>query len=234
MKLTPLKLLTLQIIAHLSIIPMILYAGIFEYTVSLVVYFFTGCLGMVAGYHRLLSHRSWPCHEILRKAITLFATVGLTGSAIAWVAVHREHHRYTDTEKDPHSPMHKGIFFSHFLSMYAPVRMKYVKDLLRDSFMLWQHNNYILINIVYALCLFIVDPFALVYAWLFPAMILWNAGSSLVSISHRKNKIHNDLITILMTWGDGWHETHHKNSRLYRLHKCDITGWLIDHVLKKQ
>lgn len=233
MKLTSLKLLLLQLVAHLSVIPMVLYAGMVEYAISFIVYFFTGCLGMVAGYHRLLSHRSWTCHKLLKKTITLFASIGLTGSAIAWVAVHREHHRYTDTENDPHSPAYKGMFFSHFLSMYAPVKMKYVKDLLRDPFMLWQHNNYILINVVYALCLFLIDPFAIVYAWLFPAMILWNAGSLLLSISHRAGKIHNDFIIAITTWGEGWHETHHKNSRLHRLHKYDITGWLIDHVLKK-
>ena len=36
----------------------------------------------------------------------------LQGSPIEWVSTHRYHHQYTDTKKDPHSPI-KGLWFSH-------------------------------------------------------------------------------------------------------------------------
>jgi len=78
-----------------------------------------------------------------------------------------------------------------------------------------------------------IDPFALVYAWLVPAMILWNAGSSIVSISHRNEKIHNDIILALMVWGEGYHATHHADSNKNRFGKFDLGGFLIKLLNKK-
>ena len=103
---TPYTLLSFQIIAHLSIIPMILYATWWQWGISIFVYFLSGCFGMTMTYHRLLSHNSWEVNKLLKYLFTLFATIGLTGSAISWVSVHRQHHAYSDTKDDPHSPIY--------------------------------------------------------------------------------------------------------------------------------
>ena len=44
-----------QIIAHLSIIPMIMYGSWHHWAIAFFVYFITGCFGMTMTYHRLLS-----------------------------------------------------------------------------------------------------------------------------------------------------------------------------------
>ena len=224
---TPKKLLVAQIIAHLSIIPMILYGQWWQWVIVLFVYFLNGCLGMTMTYHRLLSHKSWNPPKWVEYLFALFATIGLTGTAISWVSVHRKHHAFTDTEKDPHSPIYKGWFWSHYLSMFAKVEVKYAAHLLRDKFYVFQHKNYILINLMYAAILYAIDPFAIVYAWLVPAMILWNAGSSIVSMSHRNATIHNDTILALLVWGEGYHNNHHKNAGNYKFGKWDLGGFII-------
>lgn len=182
---------------------------------------------MTMTYHRLLSHKSWSPPKWIEYLFTLFATIGLTGSAISWVAIHREHHAHTDTEDDPHSPAHKGFIYAHWLSMFSPVNIKYARHLLRDKFYSWQHKYYYEINLSYALILFAIDPFALVYAWLVPAMILWNAGSSIVSLSHRNGQVHSDLILALLVWGEGYHIRHHDKPNDVRFGKWDLGGWLI-------
>ena len=225
-------LLLFQIAAHLSIIPMIMYASLSQWAISLFVYFLTGCLGMTMTYHRLLSHKSWTAPTWLARLFTLFATIGLTGSAISWVAVHRLHHRYVDTDRDPHSPTFKGQFTAHWLSMFAPVHVKYSVDLLRDGFLKFQHNNYFKINLLYGLIIYLIDPMAVVYAWLFPAMILWNGGSSIVSISHRNGNPHDDTALAVMVWGEGYHKHHHDKPGDSRFGKYDLGGLLIN-VFKK-
>lgn len=225
---TKYTILLMQIIAHLSIIPMIIYGQWYHWIVALFVYFLNGCLGMTMMYHRCLSHKSWNPSNWMKKLFTFFATIGLTGSAIAWVAIHREHHRYEDTERDPHSPKHKGWFYAHFLSMFSPVNTKYVVDLMRDKFFVFQHKHYLDINIAFGLFLYLIDPFAVVYVWLVPAMILWNGGSLIVSTSHRGGKQHNDLLFALTTWGEGYHTNHHINPRTPRFGKVDVGGWLIE------
>jgi len=86
-----------QIIAHISLIPMVIYGSPYHWLIALFIYFLNGCLGMTMTYHRLLSHRSWNPPKWVERLFTLFATIGMTGSAIAWVAIHREHHKHTDT-----------------------------------------------------------------------------------------------------------------------------------------
>ena len=222
----------LQIMAYASIVPMVLFAEWHHYLIALFMYFINGCLGMIMGYHRLLTHRSFECPVWFERFITLCATIGLTGPAIDWVAIHKAHHRFADTEKDPHSPDHLGVFRVHFLTMFTKVDIKYAGRLLKDKFLLFQRKYYFVLNLIYATALFFVDPFALIYAWLFPAAILILLGTSVLSINHRNNKPHDNIIHGLLTWGEGFHETHHENPNKVRLHKYDITGLLIERMFR--
>lgn len=210
-------LLLAQIIAHLSFIPMLVYGKPFHYLIAVTVYFGSGCLGMTMTYHRLLAHRSWDAPRWFEYVGLFLATIGMTGSAVSWVAVHRKHHRFTDELADPHSPAHKGFFYCHWLSMFSPVEIRYVADLARRPLYVAQHRFYFYINFAYALMLAMIDPFALVYAWLVPACILWNAGSSIVTLSHifgtnphdLKCHARNNWLLAFLVWGEGWHNNHH-------------------------
>lgn len=229
---TSTTLLIFQIVAHLAIIPMILYATWWQWVIVIFVYFLNGCLGMTMTYHRLLSHKSWNAPKWIEYLFSLFATIGLTGSAISWVAIHRKHHAFVDSEKDPHSPAYKGYFWCHFLSMYAPVDLKYASHLLRNKFYAMQHKYYYEINILYALILAYFDPFSVIYAWLMPAVLLWNGGSSIVSISHRNGIVHNDTIFALLVWGEGYHKNHHARPADNRFGKYDLGGTIIAQITR--
>jgi stearoyl-CoA desaturase (delta-9 desaturase) len=77
-----------------------------QWAVAFGVYAVTGSIGASATFHRLLSHRSYKAPAWWEYVGTVIGTLGGVGSSIAWVAIHREHHRFVDTERDPHSPMH--------------------------------------------------------------------------------------------------------------------------------
>ena len=205
-----------------------MYGELWMWGVVLFVYFLNGCLGMTMTYHRLLSHRSWNAPKWMEYLFTLFAVIGMTGSSIAWVAIHREHHKFEDTEKDPHAPQYKGWFWAHFLSMFAKVNPRYVTDLMRDPFHKFVHKHYLDINILYGVVLYLIDPMAVLYAWLVPAMVLWNGGSLIVSTSHRNGTQNNDLVFAVSTWGEGYHKTHHDHPGWARFGKVDLGGWLIE------
>lgn len=215
----PQKLFLFQLIAHLSLVPMIIYASFEEYLISFIVYFFTGCFGMTMTYHRLLSHRSWQAPRWFWYFGTLCAVFGLTGSPIAWAAVHREHHRFSDTDKDPHCPERIGFLKAQWGSMFCPVKVKYVTDLLKDRFLLFIHKHYFKINMVWALICFLIEPFAVVYLYLFPAFLLWNMGSFIITLTHMfgyevegtPDKSKNIFFLGYLLWGEGWHANHHKD-----------------------
>lgn len=179
-------------------------------------------------YHRLLSHKAWNPPKWLEYLFALFATIGLTGPAISWVAIHRKHHAFVDTKKDPHSPKYVGFFWAHYLSMFAKVEVKYALSLVREQFYVFQHKYYLEINLMYGLLLYCISPFAVVYAWLVPAALLWNGGSSIVSISHRGGRANQDTILALLVWGEGYHAFHHSNASSSRFGKYDLGGVLIE------
>lgn len=227
----PTTVLAAQIIAHLALIPMIMYGHWYHWLAAVFVYFLNGCLGVTMTYHRLNSHKCWKCPRFLEAFFLMCATIGMTGPAISWAAVHRKHHAFTDTEKDPYSPKHKGIFWCHYLSMFAKVELKYASHLLRDKLYGFQHKHYFTINLAYAAALwFAFGPFALVYAWLVPAAMLWTFGSTIVSISHRGGKIHSDPILWFLTWGEGYHDKHHEEPNTKRFGKWDLGGFLIERI----
>lgn len=233
--LTPLNLLIAQIIAHCGLVYMLFYGNIYWLLIALCIYFLNGCLGMTMTYHRLLGHRSWTAPKFLEYLFVLFANSGLTGSAISWISIHRQHHKFVDTKKDPHSPLHKSWFYCHFLSMFGEVNLRYVPDLLKEKFYVLQHKFYFEISILWGILMVLLfgDVNALIYAWLAPAAILWNTGSFIVSISHRNGHVFNDTPLALLVWGEGYHKNHHADFSKTRFGKWDLAGVLIEFVKKQ-
>jgi stearoyl-CoA desaturase (delta-9 desaturase) len=70
-------------------------------------YTLTG-LGIGVGYHRLLTHRAFETHRVLRYTWAILGSLALEGSVLPWVAHHRKHHAFSDESGDPHSPHGHG------------------------------------------------------------------------------------------------------------------------------
>jgi stearoyl-CoA desaturase (Delta-9 desaturase) len=64
--------------------------------------------GLTAGFHRMLTHRSFKAARWLKITLAVAGSLGMEGSVISWVANHRRHHAYTDKKGDPHSPYEYG------------------------------------------------------------------------------------------------------------------------------
>ena len=207
---------------------MIAFGHWYHWVAAVFCYFLYGCIGMIMTYHRLLTHRCFKCPRWWEYFGTLLATFSLTGSAISWVAIHRKHHRYADTEQDPHSPDYLGWWRVQFCTAYADVQGRYAKDLMRNTWYVFQHNYYVHTQIALLIVLTIIDPFAVIYLYLFPAFLTLFLGTLILSTAHHNKKPRNLFLLAMLTWGDAFHEIHHDDSQLYRLHKYDITGWLIE------
>ncbi|KAJ8721564.1 hypothetical protein PYW07_002339 [Mythimna separata] len=69
-------------------------------------------LSVTAGVHRLWTHKSYKAKLPLRILLVSFFTMAYQYSCISWVRIHRMHHKYSDTDADPHNAK-RGLFFSH-------------------------------------------------------------------------------------------------------------------------
>ena len=224
----PITLLAGQLIAQTTAI---LSLFLFNWTASTItIALFVYCsimLGITMGYHRYYSHRAYKMPKWVEYYLLFFAHVMMVGPAITWVANHREHHKYVDTPKDPHSPHYRGWLMAYAGQVLIDIDFKLVKDLLKDNLHRMQVKYYWYVVFVYAGILFAIDPNALIYAWLVPAGFAKLIGSLVFTFSHRGKKAHSDTWVGIITLGEGFHEAHHVNARTALWHPLDLGGQII-------
>lgn len=75
-------------------------------------YGFHGGLGVTAGAHRLWSHRSYKARLGLRIFLACCFSIAGQDDLLTWCRDHRVHHKYSETDSDPHNSR-RGFFFAH-------------------------------------------------------------------------------------------------------------------------
>lgn len=232
----------LQVLAHVALVIVLVYGNIFDYLTVLFSFFLLGCIGTTVTYHRLISHRSWTSPRWFTIIGSILGCFSLIGSPIAWSALHRQHHRYTDKQGDPHSPK-DGFWHSQWGTIFETPNLKYVPDLLRDPFQLFLHKNYFRLNILVLFLLSVINPWLMLTIYLAPAALVMTIGSLNNSIAHSNfgyrnydtadNSRNVALLGILM-WGEGWHNNHHANPSNQSFSKnwweIDVGNWVIKQV----
>jgi stearoyl-CoA desaturase (delta-9 desaturase) len=220
---------SLQLITHLIAIYGIWHLvinGMNNYFyISIFLYYFLGIFGFNIGYHRLLSHRSFKTSKLIEYVLSVLGTLTAMGSTIAWVAVHRQHHKYSDKPGDPHSPHLLGGLRT-WLGFWGNIKISpaFIKDIRKDKFHKFLHKNYLTIHLSWLLLLFIVDPLLIVFVYAIPAVLIFHAVGAFDVLTHlhgyrtydTADKSHNSWLANLVTPGEGWHNNHHANSGAWK------------------
>lgn len=84
--------------------------GPVEWSLFAIMYALT-TLGIGAGVHRMLVHRSFRCDAPVKFFFCAIGQMACQGSLLKWVGNHRRHHLYADHVGDPHSPYVDGKGF---------------------------------------------------------------------------------------------------------------------------
>jgi len=219
-----LQLFLLQLVCHVALVWALFNFGPTDWLTSIAVYFLTGCLGVSVTLHRYFAHKSFEFrYRWLEQACTLCAVYGVVGDPIAWVNNHRQHHRLTDREGDPHSPTVLGFWRVQFGSMFTSYdRLRYVPNMVRDNFLVNVHKYYYRFHWLLMTILILIDWKLACAIYLVPGAVLWNMGSFINTVSHKfgyRNHNTNDhstnnVILGYAVWGEGWHNNHHRNPAL--------------------
>ncbi|XP_014487791.1 PREDICTED: acyl-CoA desaturase-like, partial [Dinoponera quadriceps] len=97
-------------------------------TLWVLVFGYTSSIGVSAGAHRLWSHRSYKAKWPMKLILMILQTVSFQLSIHWWVRKHRMHHKYNDTDADPHNPK-RGFFFAHIGWLLVEKHPEYIKKL---------------------------------------------------------------------------------------------------------
>lgn len=88
-------------------------------------------LGITAGAHRLWAHESYQASGTIKFLLMLGHTLAGVGPIYDWVLLHRIHHKFFGTDKDPYDH-NKGFLYSHvfsYLMTDIPDQEKFEKDI---------------------------------------------------------------------------------------------------------
>ena len=208
-------------------------------------------LSIMAGYHRLWSHKCYSAHPIIRIIFALGGALAIQNSILQWCSNHRHHHQNTDDINADSYSIHCGFFYVHVGWMprdYAVARTNFinVRDLREDAVVVWQHQWYwplvLFMNIALVALLgwFGGDILgALLITGIFRLALCHYCTFLINSLTHYwgqqpysdANSSRNNTLTAMLTYGEGYHNFHHTFQWDYRNgHRCyhfDPTKWLI-------
>ena len=239
--------------AHLAAIGGIVWmvTGHFHWqTIVLALVWLEFCsLSITAGYHRLFSHRSHKAAAWWRGFLLLFGAASVQNSALAWSKDHRAHHTFTDTDKDPYNAQ-EGFWWSHVgwvLHEGAEIEgAPRVTDLENDPLVMWQHKYYVPLAFLMGAIL----PAGLGALWgdaiggllvagFLRLVIQWHMTFTINSLAHMvgsqpystRNSSRDSWIIALISWGEGYHNFHHRFQADYRngvrWWQFDPTKWML-------
>jgi stearoyl-CoA desaturase (delta-9 desaturase) len=187
-------------------------------------------------YHRYFSHRSFRAGRSVQFLFAFLGCAAAQKGPLWWASHHREHHMYSDTPRDPHSPLHQGFWRSHVLWFLDPsshaVKENRIRDFLAFPELRWlerYHWTAIVASIgaLFALghVLNLAKPSLgtgglQMVAWgFFVSTVLVYHGTFCVnSLGHMVGRqryqtgdqSRNSALIAFLTLGEGWHNNHHR------------------------
>jgi len=199
-------------------------------------------LGVTAGFHRMLTHRSFRAHPVARAVILILGSMAVEGAAISWAANHLKHHALSDQPGDPHSPV-DGLVHAHLgwlFSLDQADPAVYCRSLLRDRVVVFVDRTFAMWVV-----LSLVIPFAIggwtgllwggLVRMFFVHHMTWSVNSVCHTFGRRSfattDRSRNQWTVGLLGMGEGWHNNHHAfpRSAVHGLDRwqLDVSAWVI-------
>lgn len=189
--------------------------------------------GITSGAHRLWAHRTYKARLPLRIFLAAMQTIAFQNHLYEWVRDHRVHHKFTDTDADPHNAR-RGFFFSHIgwlmLKKHRDVFLKGkqvdLSDLRADPVVMFQKKYYLILMPILCFVFPTVVPW---YYWGENFWVSWYVAGVLrytvsLNITWLVNSAAHiwgmkpydkginpteNIFVAIAAQGEGWHNYHH-------------------------
>jgi len=201
--------------------------------VAFAVWYWLSGLGITGGAHRLWAHRSYTASFPVRFFLMMCNSCANQGSIYHWARDHRVHHKFSETESDPHDAT-RGFFYAHvgWLLLKKSDKVKEagkklnLEDLHADPIVMFQDKCNPWIQVFFC---FALPTITAVYGWNEDAWLAFillgncryvgvlHATWLVNSVAHKFgykpydpaiNPVENFWVA-LFALGEGWHNWHH-------------------------
>jgi stearoyl-CoA desaturase (delta-9 desaturase) len=200
--------------------------------------------GVSAGYHRYFAHRSFKTSRAFAFFLGFLAQSSAQRGILWWAGNHRQHHRFSDTDNDVHSPVLRGFWHAHlgwfFTEKHRDTDLAAVPDLAEYPELVWLDRHTYLPAVLTGLVVWLMAGWSgLVVGFLWSTVVLWHATFSINSLAHvvgRRRYVtgdhsRNNLWLALLTFGEGWHNNHHHYQSAarqgFRWYEIDVSYYLL-------
>ena len=199
-------------------------------------------LGVTAGFHRMLTHRSFSAHPVVRLTLLVLGSMAVEGAPIGWTANHLKHHALADQPGDPHSPM-EGLAHAHLGWLFEATQADpavYCRHLLKDRLVGFVDRYFLLWVALSLLVPFAIGGWSgLLWGGLVRIFLVHHVTWSVNSVCHTfgsrafatPDRSRNQWMVGLLGMGEGWHNNHHAFPRSARhgldRWQVDVSAWLI-------
>jgi stearoyl-CoA desaturase (Delta-9 desaturase) len=202
---------------------------------------------ITCGFHRCLSHRSFRTSRLFQFVLAWIATSAMQRGPLWWVAHHRRHHRYSDTEMDVHSPVARSFWWGHIgwilCRKHDDADLALVRDLAAFPEIRWLDRHFLVPPLALAVSLtgagaLISSADALqflVWGFFVSTVLVYHGTFAVNSLAHRfgtrpfdtKDGSRNNLAVAVVMFGEGFHNNHHQARFSLQPGQIDLGYWLL-------
>lgn len=178
-------------------------------------FFITGC------YHRYFAHRGYKLPRFMQFLVALGGGTSAQKGALWWASHHRWHHRFSDTNRDPHNS-NRGFWWSHvgwiLCEKYNETHYETIKDFAKYPELVWLNKHHLVPPVMLGVGVWLWGSWSALFCSFFLSTVLLYHGTfSINSLTHKWGKPRyktgetskNSLILAFVTLGEGWHNNHH-------------------------
>ena len=185
--------------------------------------------GISIGLHRHFAHRQFDVSKIYEVIILFLITLTGARSPLGWIGAHRTHHANADTENDPHSPDIKGfwnIVFNRWTCKNIP--RKYIKDIIKNPRIIFFHKYWKHIHLIIAIISLLIGLKFFIAFIVIPFILGFFGYGFFNAAGHKDYKPRTNFWINILSAGEGFHDVHHHNPNQVRLHKYDMSGYIVE------
>jgi stearoyl-CoA desaturase (delta-9 desaturase) len=205
--------------------PVAIYMGVTSgaswawWIVAALMFFGYRVIGHGVALHRYYSHNQFTTNWLGEIILGFFGLMSCSGSPASYAMMHLIHHKYPDTDKDPHGPARglKSFFYVYWQTDWdlreSPV---FTRRLIQLKNYWWMHQTYWPLILLIAAVMYLISYELFLFAWFIPVCLnIWEIAYS-TYFSHwdfktksAKPTNHGNINIWLYPHREYLHEVHH-------------------------